>query len=131
MFPFFPAFEAFYAASVMRLCRTYSNSCLYFDKRNRKGKTSSRLYDIVVLNWGKTQMNTIGIQALITLITYILFIAMAFWTVQEIHIERYIPLRAMPGKLLIVLVSIAIGYACSSFFLSVIFNIQNLMYLIK
>ncbi|AEB73127.1 MULTISPECIES: DUF1146 family protein [Lentilactobacillus] len=76
-------------------------------------------------------MNTIGIQALITLITYILFIAMAFWTVQEIHIERYIPLRAMPGKLLIVLVSIAIGYACSSFFLSVIFNIQNLMYLIK
>ena len=76
-------------------------------------------------------MNTIGIQALITLITYILFIAMAFWTVQEIHIERYIPLRAMPGKLLIVLVSIAIGYACSSFFRSVIFNIQNLVYLIK
>ncbi|MCI1950292.1 MAG: DUF1146 domain-containing protein [Lentilactobacillus buchneri] len=56
---------------------------------------------------------------------------MAFRSVQEIHIERYLPLRALPGKLLIVLLSIAIGYACAQFFLSVITNIQNLIYLIK
>nr|WP_263849902.1 DUF1146 family protein [Lentilactobacillus parafarraginis] len=56
---------------------------------------------------------------------------MAFWSVQEIHIERYIPLRALPGKLLIVLLSITIGYTCSQFFLSVIDNIRNLSYLIK
>ncbi|WP_267878528.1 DUF1146 family protein [Lentilactobacillus hilgardii] len=73
----------------------------------------------------------IGIQAIVTLVTYFLFIAMAFRSVQEIHIERYLPLRALPGKLLIVLLSIAIGYACAQFFLSVITNIQNLIYLIK
>ncbi|MFT8594055.1 MAG: DUF1146 domain-containing protein, partial [Lentilactobacillus hilgardii] len=55
----------------------------------------------------------IGIQAIVTLVTYFLFIAMAFRSVQEIHIERYLPLRALPGKLLIVLLSIAIGYACA------------------
>ncbi|GAF35268.1 DUF1146 family protein [Lentilactobacillus farraginis] len=76
-------------------------------------------------------MKMIGIQAIVTLVTYFLFIAMAFRSVQEIHIERYIPLRALPGKLLIVLLSIAIGYACAQFFLSVITNIQNLIYLIK
>ncbi|WP_422730451.1 DUF1146 family protein [Lentilactobacillus rapi] len=61
-------------------------------------------------------MRTIGIQAVITLVTYFLFIAMAFWSVQEIHIERYIPMRALPGKLLIVLLAVAIGYGASSFF---------------
>ncbi|EEI70411.1 MAG: DUF1146 family protein [Lentilactobacillus hilgardii] len=76
-------------------------------------------------------MKMIGIQAIVTLVTYFLFIAMAFRSVQEIHIERYLPLRALPGKLLIVLLSIAIGYACAQFFLSVITNIQNLIYLIK
>ncbi|EEI18955.1 DUF1146 family protein [Lentilactobacillus hilgardii] len=76
-------------------------------------------------------MKMIGIQAIVTLVTYFLFIAMAFRSVQEIHIERYLPLRALPGKLLIVLLSITIGYACAQFFLSVITNIQNLIYLIK
>lgn len=75
-------------------------------------------------------MKMFGIQAIVTLVTYFLFIAMAFWSVQEIHIERYIPLRALPGKLLIVLLSITIGYTCSQFFLSVIDNIRNLSYLI-
>ncbi len=76
-------------------------------------------------------MKIFGIQALVTLVIYFLFIAMAFWSVQEIHIERYIPLRALPGKLLIVLLSVTIGYGCSEFFLSVITNIRNLIYLIK
>ncbi|KRL21771.1 DUF1146 family protein [Lentilactobacillus kisonensis] len=76
-------------------------------------------------------MKTIGIQAAITLVTYFLFIAMAFWSVQEIHIERYIPMRALPGKLLIVLLSVAIGYGAGSFFLSFIDNIRNLIYLVK
>lgn len=76
-------------------------------------------------------MRTIGIQAVITLVTYFLFIAMAFWSVQETHIERYIPMRALPGKLLIVLLAVAIGYGASSFFLSFIDNIRNLIYLVK
>ncbi|EHO48093.1 DUF1146 family protein [Lentilactobacillus kisonensis] len=76
-------------------------------------------------------MKTIGIQAAITLVTYFLFIAMAFWSVQEIHIERYIPMRALPGKLLIVLLSVAIGYGAGSFFLSFIDIVRNLIYLVK
>ena len=76
-------------------------------------------------------MKIFGLQAIATLGVYFLFIVMAFWSVQEIHIERYVPLRALQGKMLIVLLSITIGYTCSSFFLSVITNIQQLIYLVK
>ncbi|WP_268913270.1 DUF1146 family protein [Lentilactobacillus sp. SPB1-3] len=76
-------------------------------------------------------MSMFGLQSLITLFLYIFFIFLAFWSINEIHIERYIPIRALPGKLLIVLLSVALGYMVSSFFLSLIDNIRNLVFLIK
>lgn len=76
-------------------------------------------------------MKVVGIQALITLITYIGFIGISFWSIQDLHIERFIPMRATQGKLLIVLLSIVIGYGTSSFFLSLIDNIRNLIFLVK
>ncbi|GAY73803.1 DUF1146 family protein [Lentilactobacillus kosonis] len=76
-------------------------------------------------------MSMFGLQSLITLIMYIFFIFLAFWSINEIHIERYLPIRALPGKLLIVLLSVALGYTVSSFFLSLIDNIRNLVFLVK
>ncbi|AQW22255.1 hypothetical protein PL11_010085 [Lentilactobacillus curieae] len=76
-------------------------------------------------------MSMFGLQSLITLFMYIFFIFLAFWSINEIHIERYLPIRALPGKLLIVLLSIALGYTVSSFFLSLIDNIRNLVFLFK
>ncbi|WP_283678568.1 DUF1146 family protein [Lentilactobacillus sp. Marseille-Q4993] len=76
-------------------------------------------------------MTTIGIQGLLTLVTYVFFVGLTFWVVNQIHIERFIPIRELPGKLLIVLLSVSIGWACSSFFLSVIDNIRNLIFLVK
>ncbi|KRM93634.1 DUF1146 family protein [Lentilactobacillus senioris] len=76
-------------------------------------------------------MKIVGIQALITLISYVGFIGLAFWSIQDLHIERFIPMRAAQGKLLIVLLSVVIGYSTSSFFLSLIDNIRNLIFLVK
>lgn len=76
-------------------------------------------------------MKLIGIQSLITLVTHITFIMLAFWSIQEVHLERLMPLRPLQGKLLIVLLSVTIGYTCSSFFLSFFDNVRNLIFLIK
>ncbi len=73
----------------------------------------------------------LGFQSLMTLVFYIFFTYLAFLGVQEIHIERYIPMRAFQGKLLIVLLSVTLGFAVSSFFISIIDNVRNLMFLFK
>ncbi|UDM31753.1 DUF1146 family protein [Lentilactobacillus laojiaonis] len=76
-------------------------------------------------------MRSIGIQALITLVTYFICIIISFWSIQELHIEKRIPMRPYQGKLFIVLISIALGYLVSSFFLSFIDNVRNLIFIIK
>lgn len=76
-------------------------------------------------------MDTIGIQAIINIITQIFFILISFWSIQGIHFERFLPIREQQGKVLIVLSSVAIGYLCASFFLSLIDNIKNLTFLIS
>ncbi|WP_413627430.1 DUF1146 family protein [Fructilactobacillus vespulae] len=71
-------------------------------------------------------MALIGIQILLELVCQIFFIILAFWAIQGIHFERFLPIKEMQGKVLIVLVSISIGYLTSSFFLSFVSNLKNL-----
>ncbi|ANZ58366.1 hypothetical protein BGL34_00295 [Fructilactobacillus lindneri] len=71
-------------------------------------------------------MNVFGIQALMGIICQLFFIILSFWAIQGIHFERFLPIQEKQGKVLIVLLSIAIGFLCSSFFLSFIDNIKNL-----
>lgn len=80
---------------------------------------------------GGVYLKSIGVTALITLLAYIIFISLAFWCIQELHIERYIPMRARQVKLLIILLSILLGYNASEFFMSLIDNIRNLIFLVK
>ena len=71
-------------------------------------------------------MNIFGIQALIDVVCQIFFVLLAFWAIQGVHFERFLPIQEKQGKVLIVMSSIAIGFLCSSFFLSFIENIKNL-----
>ncbi|KRN81817.1 hypothetical protein IV87_GL000765 [Pediococcus ethanolidurans] len=56
----------------------------------------------------------------------------SFWAIQGIHLERILHVSdPNQFKVLIVLLSIGLGYLNSSFFLELINNIRNLGYLLK
>lgn len=75
-------------------------------------------------------MNFIGIQAIATLISHIFFILVAFWALQAIRVEKIIrKYHIMQARILYLLISIAIGYAASSFFIEFILSSQNLIFL--
>ncbi|USS91278.1 DUF1146 family protein [Fructilactobacillus carniphilus] len=71
-------------------------------------------------------MNGFGLQALISVISQLFFVILAFWAIQGIHFERFLPIKEQQGKVLLVLMAIVIGSLSSNFFLSFIDNIKNL-----
>ncbi|WP_281164706.1 DUF1146 family protein [Liquorilactobacillus sicerae] len=76
-------------------------------------------------------MKIYGINALLNLISNFLFIFIAFAALQSLRLDRYIaPSKQKNFKWLLVLIAVAIGYQCSSFFLDFINNVKNLSYLI-
>ncbi|KRM13513.1 DUF1146 family protein [Paucilactobacillus suebicus] len=76
-------------------------------------------------------MKTIGIDAIITIVVQLGFIWITFRCLQELHIERLFRQAPKTMPLLKVLLSIAIGYGCASFFMSFFGSLQNLGYLLK
>ncbi|KRN89002.1 DUF1146 family protein [Ligilactobacillus ceti] len=77
-------------------------------------------------------MKTVGFMAVIRIVSYFVFIAAAFSGIQSLQLERYFritPEKQTKFKLIIIMLSVAIGYGCSEFFLSFIDNVRNLMYL--
>lgn len=82
--------------------------------------------------WSENIMQYQGITALMTLVSHFAFILLAFRGFQALRFDRYVNQEKQDQfKVVLVLVSVAIGFLCSSFFLSVIENIKNLGYLIK
>ncbi|KRK99445.1 hypothetical protein FD04_GL002262 [Secundilactobacillus odoratitofui DSM 19909 = JCM 15043] len=76
-------------------------------------------------------MQTIGAQALLTIVSHFVFIFVAFWSIQKVHIENVMRLYPNQARVLIVLLSVAVGYTCSEFFLNFIDNVRNLIFLVK
>ncbi|PWF99530.1 DUF1146 family protein [Levilactobacillus bambusae] len=76
-------------------------------------------------------MRTIGLEAILTLCSHLGFILIAFWAIQGLHLERYMKFYPRQAKILIVFLSVALGFTVSSFFLSFIDNVRNLGYLLK
>ena len=76
-------------------------------------------------------MQLSGITALITILSHLFFISLAFWCLQNLHPEKYISMKEMPGKLLIVLLSVGLGFLCSTFFLSFINSAHELVFLFQ
>lgn len=75
-------------------------------------------------------MKWMGFQAILTIVSHFVFIGFAFSALQALRLDRYIvPERQEKYKLVLVLVSVALGFLCSEFFLSFIDNIRNLSYL--
>ncbi|WP_409022310.1 DUF1146 family protein [Dellaglioa sp. P0083] len=77
-------------------------------------------------------MNTVGIQSLVTLMSHLMFIGIAFWAIQGLRIDRFFPQSSQQRiKVLIVLLAILLGYTSSAFFLNFIDNVRNLVFLVK
>lgn len=77
-------------------------------------------------------MNFIGIQAAGTLISHIVFILLTFWALQAVRVEKIIrKYHVNQAKVLYLLVSIAIGYLVSTFFIEFILSSQNLLFLLE
>ncbi|KRN94308.1 DUF1146 family protein [Pediococcus stilesii] len=73
----------------------------------------------------------LGIQSVITLICYLFFILVSFWSIQAIPFYKFMGKYENQAKVLIVLLSVVIGYTVSTFFLNLITTIENLVFLVK
>ncbi|MGD6831929.1 DUF1146 family protein [Sutcliffiella halmapala] len=72
-------------------------------------------------------MVDIGVQSLISILSHLLFISVTWWALQAINYEKWMkPNRVMQMRLLLILVTIAIGSTVSNFFLDYLFLSQRL-----
>ncbi|MBM7618621.1 putative integral membrane protein (TIGR02327 family) [Bacillus tianshenii] len=72
-------------------------------------------------------MVDLGVQSLISILSHLLFISITWWALQAIHYEKWMkPNRVVQMRLLLILVTIAIGSAVSNFFLDYLFLSQRL-----
>jgi uncharacterized integral membrane protein (TIGR02327 family) len=68
-----------------------------------------------------------GQQAIISILSHLAFIAITFWSLQAFHIEKLLkPNRVFQVRVLIILITIAIGSAVSNFFLDYLTWAQQL-----
>jgi uncharacterized integral membrane protein (TIGR02327 family) len=63
-------------------------------------------------------MNEFGQQAIVSIFSHLIFIALAWWALQAIHFDKLLrPNRVFQARLLYILLSIFIGSSVSNFFL--------------
>ena len=75
-------------------------------------------------------MADFGAQALISIVSHLLFISITWWALQALHYEKWMkPNKVIQIRLLLILVTIAIGSAVSNFFLDYLFYAQRLHFL--
>ncbi len=75
-------------------------------------------------------MNFLGMQSLITIVSQLFFILLSFWALKGVRIEKMIKKNNIgQARVLYLFVSITIGYAVSTFFMDLILNSKNLIFL--
>lgn len=72
-------------------------------------------------------MVDIGVQALVSIISHLLFISITWWALQAVQYEKWMKSnKIIQIRLLLILVTIAIGSTVSNFFLDYLFLSQRL-----
>ncbi|MGC6768894.1 DUF1146 family protein [Enterococcus sp. LJL128] len=72
-------------------------------------------------------MEFYGVDALIRIISHVLFIYLSFWTVQAVRIDQFFKQQHVRQiRVLLILFSVVIGYTASSFFLEFIALCRNI-----
>lgn len=65
-------------------------------------------------------MGSLNINSLLDLAIQLFFIGLAFWSLNDIHLERYVRMHINQYRILIILLSVCIGYTAGSFFVWII-----------
>ncbi|MFX3624874.1 MAG: DUF1146 family protein [Ectobacillus sp.] len=74
----------------------------------------------------------LGQQALIAIVSHLLFITLTWWALQGIHFERLMKKgKVVQTRVLLILLTIAIGTSVSNFFLDYLGYSKSLTYLLK
>lgn len=77
-------------------------------------------------------MEFIRLQSLLRLVSHVFFIGLSFWAIQSLRIdELFKKYRVQQIRMLYLLVSIALGFTISDFFLDFITHSQNLIYFFR
>ncbi len=72
-------------------------------------------------------MQVYGIDAFIRIVSHLAFIYLAFWALGSVRIETFFKaLHTTQIRLILVLISVAIGFIASNFFLEIIILCKNL-----
>lgn len=72
-------------------------------------------------------MQVYGIDAIVRIISHFSFIYLAFWALRSLRIENlFKAFKETQVRLVILMLAIAIGYACSTFFLEIILLCKNI-----
>lgn len=75
-------------------------------------------------------MNFLGMQSLITIVSHMFFILLSFWALKGIRIEKFIKKNNIgQARVLYLFIAITVGYTVSTFFIDLILNSQNLIFL--
>ncbi|MDN6729082.1 MAG: DUF1146 family protein, partial [Alkalibacterium sp.] len=76
------------------------------------------------------RMPLVVMQSLTSLVSHMFFVFIAFWALQALKTDVWIKKYHIPqARTLYILISIAIGYTVSNFFIDFILSIQNLFFL--
>ncbi len=68
-----------------------------------------------------------GANSLISIISHLVFIALAWWALQAVNFEKFLrPNRVMQARILYIFLSIIVGSIVSNFFLDYLFWSQQL-----
>ncbi|MBP3039909.1 DUF1146 family protein [Bacillaceae bacterium Marseille-Q3522] len=74
----------------------------------------------------------VGQQALISIISHLIFIAIAWWALQALHFEKLLKANhVVQARILYILLSIIIGTAVSNFFLEYLLWSNQLPYIFQ
>lgn len=74
-------------------------------------------------------MQVYGIDAIVRIISHFSFIYLAFWALRSLRIENlFKAFKETQVRLVILMLAIAIGYACSTFFLEIILLCKNIFF---
>ena len=73
-------------------------------------------------------MEFIRVQSLITILSHFIFIGLSYWSVQSLRTDKiFRKNHPQQLKLFYLLLSLAIGYTASNFFLDFFMHTQNLL----
>lgn len=72
-------------------------------------------------------MQVFGIDAIVRIVSHFSFIYLAFWALRALRIENLFKLfKETQVRIVILMMAIALGFACSTFFLEIILLCKNI-----